>query len=192
MLSDDIKFAPNSAGQSVSQVTFSVFNFSPSFSAIRARAILRIYADDNGGAAPGTELAGLTVTSIPFAPGGASYLWFPAPGQLVIPATNSLWAGILFDNGGTSTATATDMQSLGVGIFSSYTVGSSTDAYFESPAPSSGSYLMNDPAGTLLTANPSGSFGWQFQTVPEPSSLSLLGIAGIGLARLRGRRRPLV
>ncbi len=189
MFSDNITMLPIAANQSITLVTFRVGNFSAT--AFSARPRIRFYADDNGGTAPGTFITGFSFNPISFPAATVSGFTFaPGVGQIVVPSNSRLWASILFDNSG-ATGTATDMQSLGVGIFGTYDVGSSTDAFFLSAAPASGSYLANNPAGSAQTVSPSGSFGWGFQiaAVPEPTTWALMGgavlLGAVGVRRWR-------
>src|SRR5262245_23714278 len=56
MFADDIVVAPGGGGQSASSVTFRVLNSNSA--ALTVRPILRFYADDAGGASPGTLISG--------------------------------------------------------------------------------------------------------------------------------------
>lgn len=179
MYIDNIILDPRAANQSITQIYFTATNRNTTSAS--ARAHLRFYADDNGGNAPGTYLTGYDFSPLFY--GGnnttTSYFFTPAT-PLIIPANARIWAGWLLDNGGGATATSALLQNFGVSIFSAYTAGSGTDAYFLSPAPGSGTYDSNNPPGSLLNASPSGSFGWRFQiAVPEPATWALIGLLAL-------------
>ena len=185
MYTDNIVLNPIAANQPITQIYFSVAN--RNIQSATARPHLRFYADDNGGNAPGTYLTGYDFPAVNFGGNTTTAYFFTPPTPLIIPSNARIWAGWLLDNGGGATATPTLFQNFGVTIFSTYTAGSSTDDYFLSPAPGSGTYESNNPSGALLSASPSGSFGWRFQiAVPEPATWAMMGIAGaLGIFALR-------
>lgn len=186
MVVDDIEHVPGSTGAAFNLFRFNVTNLNAA--AVSARPRVRFYADNGG--TPGTYLAGFSFTPISFAANtSTTYFTTITPGAWAVPAGRKMWAGILFDNnsGGTG-ATATDLNNLGIGIFSPPTVGTSTDNFFLTNA--AGSFLVNNPAGTGQTgAAGQGSFGWAFETatpVPEPGTMAVLGL---GLAAAARRRK---
>ena len=168
---------PVAANQPITQIYFTVTNRGTI--GATARPHLRFYADDNGGNAPGTYLTGYDFNPLTYSANTTTAYFFTPATPLVIPSNARIWAGWLLDNGGGATATPTILQNFGVSIFSTYTAGSSTDAYFFSPAPGSGTYDSSNPPGSLSNASPSGSFGWRFQiaAVPEPTTWAMIGAA---------------
>jgi len=163
---------------SLTRLMFSVSNLNQSITGARAR--IRLYADDNGGQ-PGSLIVGLTSTPMSFGPGSVSLFSVTLP---VVAVPGKVWAGILFDNnGGLTGAGASEMNNLGQGIFNPPAVGSSQDMYFRTTT--AGSFLSNNPAGTILTggAGPIGNFAWEL--IPSPAGVTLLSAAGLWAARRR-------
>lgn len=192
MFSDNIVLDPIAANQPITQIYFTVTNRNAT--GATARSHLRFYADDNGGNAPGTYLTGYDFNPLNFGGNTTNSFFFTPSTPLIIPSNARIWAGWLLDNGGGATATPTLLQNFGVSIFSTYTAGSSTDDYFLSPAPGSGTYDSSNPPGSLSSASPSGSFGWRFQiaAVPEPTTWAMIGAAvlvGAYAIRQATRRR---
>jgi hypothetical protein len=191
---DDITPIAGAAGQSVNAVEFSVANFNTT--AVTATAMVRFFAADGSGGGPGTLIGQFDFSPTSFG-GGVQLLNFdPGTAIFTIPAGGTFWAGIAFSdsdgNGGSTGATAAELNELGQGIFAPPTIGSSQDEFFQST--SNGTFTTNNPAGSLefFGGNPTADFGWAFQAlaVPEPSSVALFGIGGAiaGVVSLRRRR----
>lgn len=163
---------------SLTRLTFSVANLNEFTASMRTR--IRLYADDNGGV-PGTLITGLTSTTMVLGPNSVSLFTVTIPGVAV---PGKVWAGILFDNnGGLSGLGVNELNNLGQGIFNPPAIGASQDMYFRTS--SAGSFLNNNPAGTILTggAGPIGNFAWEL--VPSPGMGAVLGLAALGAARRR-------
>ena len=79
LVADDLHLDPSLAGQSITQITFSVFNGDTA--AVSARPRLRFY-QDNGSGAPGTLINGFTFNPISFNPGASAFFFNPAAGQV--------------------------------------------------------------------------------------------------------------
>ena len=182
LVADDLlTLSPSTAIESFS---FTVANFDPT--AFTARPRIRFY-DDNAGT-PGNALVGYSFAPISF--GSGSVTIFTAsitPGQLVIPASGKLWAGITFDNASGSTATTANLNNLGQGLFNPPTQGSSTDLDFVTSSP--GSWLSNNPTGSTRTSpfnnSPAANYGWAFTAVPESASFAVIGLGLLGLVTRR-------
>ncbi|MDQ6860040.1 MAG: hypothetical protein M3032_02645 [Verrucomicrobiota bacterium] len=191
MVADDLNLIAGAAGQSVTGFRFSVANFNST--AVSARPTINFYAINGAGGGPGTLLASLTFNAISFTAGSVATFTFNQANLFTIPANGSIWAGIFFDNSGT-TATATQLNNLGQGIYNPPTVGSSADLFFQgTTAGPSGS----NPAGTFSNfgGNPQANFGWQVNVaaltpaaVPDTgSTMLMLMLGGGGLVLLQRR-----
>ena len=92
-----------------------------------------------------------------------SVVFIGLSGGFTVPANGFFWAGITFDNnGGTSGATAAQLNEFGQQLVSPPTIGSSQDVYFQSSM--GGVIPGSNPAGGLHSfgGNPPADFGWQF------------------------------
>ena len=189
LVADKITFAPGSAGQIITSLKYSVGNFNAVSTS--ARPLIRFYATDGAGGAPGTFITGYSFSATTFVSGFSPL--FSASVNIPIPASGDMWAGITFDNVGSTTAAgATELNNLGQIIYGPPTVGSSADSHWVSTAPGSFSGV-NSPAGTE-TASPFGgapvaNYGWQFTAIPEPGSVGLLALGLLSGGGLLARRR---
>lgn len=175
---DLLNFANWSPGADINRIVFSVANLNSAATSARAR--LRFYADNAG--TPGAILAGFSFNPISFAVGGN--LFFFDPGVLPIPANGKMWAGMTFDNVGTTTTDA-ELNNLGQLLFNPPTIGSSDDMMFATTA--AGSFFGANPAGATFNfgGNPVANAGWEFEAVPEPGTIAALGLGAAVLLRRR-------
>ena len=198
LLADDLTFSAASAGMSLSQFSFPVANLGTA--AVTARPRVRFYMDDNGGLAPGTYIGGFSFAAFSLPVGVSTYFTTLTPGSLVLPAaapgatTETIWAGITFDNSGASTTTLAQLNNLGVGIFDPPTVGSSKATAFETTAADTG--LESNPVGAPFTLTGlNANFNWELQApqaTPEPGAVALLmgfGVSGAALLRRKMTRK---
>ena len=195
LVADDLTFSSNFAGQSVTQFSFPVANLNTV--AVKARPRIRFYQDNNG--APGAYITGYSFAAFSIPTGVSTYFTTLAPGSFVIPAaapgatTETLWAGITYDNSGATTTTAAQMNNLGVGTFDPPTVGSSSASAFSTTAADTG--LEDNPVGSSFTlTGAAASFSWELQVadVPEPGAVAMLmgmGVSGAALLRRKTARK---
>ncbi len=198
LIADDITPVSGLGGLGVVEFTFSVVNLNAV--AVTARPGVRFYQSDGAGGGPGTLIRALTLGNVSFAratPVTVTATASPDTPLFTLPG-GTFWAGLVFDDAdGTTGATAAQLSSLGQGIYSPPTVGSSLDRIFRTS--SAGSFDSSNPTGSLLTFGgaPVANFGWQFKVfqadptaAPEPSTLASVAIAGLASAgnALRKRR----
>jgi hypothetical protein len=189
LVMDDLTFTTNPGVGNVITLRFSVVNLNAIAHSVRAR--LRFWNADGaplGGAlpnGPGTYFApGGTAVGISFNPFtfgvGATIL----TGNLTLPGfavpagtTTTLWAGITFDNVGTTTgATDADLSNFGQGMFA-VDLGSSTDTVFLTTA--AGSFFnTNNPAGAAVnfSGTPLANMGWEFVVATLPVELTSFSV----------------
>lgn len=196
MAVDDITVAPGFGGVGVNSFTFTFGNYNSS--TVDFIASLRIYGDDGAGGGPGTllysfdsgplELPALTLAA---ATGSSTGSFFTTP------QSGRFYVGEFFSNDNTS-ATADQLNNLGLGAYNPPTVGSSQPSFLLTPTGGS-TNTTDNPAGTIRT-DQGGNFGFAFTTpepavaTPEPAGvarlLSLgLGLGGFAIASHRRRRR---
>jgi hypothetical protein len=177
-----INFEAGSAGEQIQSITFSVANFNATTQSVRPR--IRFYTDASG--VPGTYLTGFSFNAFSFG-SGITNLTGTIGAGFNIPATETLWAGITFDNTGTTTgATNTELSNFGMGLFNlPASRGSMTNQSFVTTA--AGSFVSSNPAGTLNTYGTNIGGGWSFTTtaVPEPTTMAALGLGSLLIARRR-------
>lgn len=205
LVADDLNPVAGSAGKSVTQFTFSVFNGATVN--VLAAVHVRFYDDQGSDPAgfsnngPGTYLGGVDFLPQMFTGNGSVSLltYTAAAGTAVftIPKDNSLWAGVTFDAFGLTT-TAANLNQLGQGLYNAPTVGGSDNMFFISDSP--GLFASSKPAGDpgySFGASPVANFGWRLVSAPaaapEPSQFAalLVGSLGLGLLGLRAYKRRL-
>ena len=111
----------------------------------------------------------------------------PPEDQFPVPANRKLWAAETFANDLGSTSSNAEVNFWSQGYFNPPTIGSSADLMFQTTSAFDG--FSSDPDGALFNwgGNPVvANFGWQLQA-PKPASMSIMGLALLGLAR-RDRR----
>lgn len=195
MLIDDITPIATTPGD-VLNFSFAVFNGNATAQSVRAR--VRFWQPDGTSGGPGTYYAspgniGYSFAAFTFAPGVTVLTGTVGPGFLM--PQSKFWAGLTFDNVGTTTgATDTELNLFGMGIYENPVVGSSANQYFVTTA--AGSFFgTSNPAGTFadFSANPTpvlANFGWRFESVSIPEPGSLVGLAlGMVVFAARSRRR---
>ncbi len=185
LVMDDVTFTTNPGVSAVTTVRFSVANLNATSQSVRAR--IRFWNADGAslGAglplgpgtyyAPGGTAVGYSFAVVTFAPGVATLTGnlgagFPVPAG----ATTTLWAGLTFDNVGTTTgATDVELSNFGQGMFTPVDIGSSTDVVFETTA--AGSFFTTaNPAGAAVnfSGTPVANMGWEFVVTTLPVELT--------------------
>ena len=191
---DDITVTAGGAGSAVRTVGYSVANFSPT-DTITFRVLLRFFDDSGAGGGPGNLIGQVNIGGVTLAPqNGDTPTYSQAAPIFTVPASGKFHAGIAFDDGGTGTATANQLNQLGPLLLGPPTVGSSSDNLIGT--------LDNDPNNNLYTSAtisptttfsfPGQSMAWYFSPVPEPATvLAVAAVALGGWARLRrGSHQP--
>jgi hypothetical protein len=213
VIADRIIFASGSAGQSILTFTFSTVYLASGNSSVYCRPLIYFWQTDGVGGAPGTLINRFAIEPVPEIglrgvglEGGRLTLlpWYAAPGALVVPSSGDMWVGLAYDNDTNSSglplnnnsarATVAQLNLMTQFAYGPPTVGSSDDSHWVSAAGSSN--LMSNPAGTLINSpfggTPVANYGWRFEgaaTAPEPGSLTLLGLGGLGVLGALRRRR---
>ncbi len=193
MLADDITPLAGMSGRAVESMTFSVANFNAA--AVSARARISIYSSDGGSGAPDNLLFSFTSLTLNLSGSAVQLFTLTSASPMFDLTAGPIWAGISFDdNGGTTGATASQLNNLGQGIFGPPSVGSSSDVFFQ--ATSASSFGTADPSGVFQSfgGNPQANFGWAFSVaedaeVPEPSSLMSMLACVLAWGIVAGLRR---
>jgi hypothetical protein len=188
LVMDDLTFTTNPGVGMVSTLRFSVANLNAIAHSVRAR--LRFWNADgaplgaglpNGPGtyySPGGTAVGFTFNPFTFGPGVTILTGNVTPFAIPAGATTTLWAGVTFDNVGTTTgATNTELNNFGQGFFSPVDLGSSTDTIFETTA--AGSFFLTDnPAGAAVNfgGSPVARQGWEFVVTVLPVELISFGV----------------
>ncbi len=185
---DDINpdAASGAIGGTLGSLYFSVYN-SDATTDFTARARVRFFDTTGAGGGPGALLLAVTFNPISFTHGQVSVFTSDFSSfAFAIPA--HFWAAEFFDAASPSTATLTQLNELGQGLFDPPTLGTSLDEDFVTTA--AGAPAAN-PAGSIrnspFAANPRANYGWEFDAVPEPTSIAALGIGALALLRRRRR-----
>lgn len=182
---DDVTFTTNPGVSAVTTIRFSVANLNATSQSVRPR--VRFWNADGAslGAglplgpgtyyAPGGTAVGYSFNATTFAPGVVTLTGTLGAGFTVpAGATTTLWAGVTFDNVGTTTgATDTELANFGQGLFPTVDLGSSTDTLFETTA--AGSFFTTaNPAGsaTSFGGSPVSNTAWEFVVTTLPVELT--------------------
>jgi uncharacterized protein (TIGR03382 family) len=177
VIMDDVNMTAATNGPAA-KVTFSVANANTVATSARIR--IRFWDNSGTGGGPGVLVAAFSFNPIAFAPGGSLFFFNP---NVALP--QNMWIGSFFDNSGT-TATAADLNNLGVLTFNPPVIGTSGDQDFLTAAPSTAP--GSNPAGTIRPSplGPALVANYGYEVIPSPSSFALLGLGG--LVALRRRR----
>jgi hypothetical protein len=197
MLFDDFSFAPIFSGKQVRTLAFTTINNNAAPVSFRAR--VRVFADDNGGAAPGTYQFGFSFALTQGASSASSWTAdvSTTPGGVFMPSVGSkAWFGITFDSTTGTTAfpraSTTQINNLGWGMSTQGDAGggrgqSGIASAFYSTSPTSG--LFSNIAGSNLTFSgnpaPASNFSFGVQAVPEPATMAALGLGVAAMIRRR-------
>lgn len=189
LVMDDLTFTTNPTVSNVTTVRFAVVNNNATDQSVRAR--LRFWNADSATtigtvAGPGTYYApggtsvGFSFNAFSFAP-GATILTGTLGAGFAVPAgtTTTLWAGITFDNVGTTTgATDTELNNFGLLAMGPVDLGSSTNIGFQTTA--AGSFFPTaNPTGAGVTftgGTPAFNLGWEFVVTTLPVELTSFGV----------------
>jgi hypothetical protein len=189
LLADNLLLDPATVpGSPITQFTFSAANLNPA--ARTARPTVTFYNNDGPSGGPGTGIAAYQFNPVSVAAQSASLFTATLDpiDQFPVPANRTLWAAVTWDNGGGSTSSNAELANWGQAVFNPPTIGSSPDSVFFSTNPDSG--LNDNPAGSQgnFNGNPVANLGWQLRVaIPEPTSLGLIGLAGLSLLARRRR-----
>ena len=207
MVMDDLTFSTNPNVGTVTTIRFAVANLNATAQSVRAR--VRFWNADgaplgaglpNGPGtyySPGGTAVGFSFAAFSFAPGVTTLTGnLTAPG-FSVPAgtTTTLWAGLTFDNVGTTTgATDTELSNFGQGLFNPVDKGLSKNTLFETTA--AGSFFgTNAPPGAAfnLGGNPIANMGWEFVVTSLGTTAANVEVSGRVLTgEGRGLRNSLV
>lgn len=168
LVADDLTLA-RGVPTSVTGIRFTVQNNNAGPVSVRAR--VRFYANNAG--APGTLLSAVSFAPFTFAPGATTLT--ANPFGPFTATTQTIWAGITFDNnGGTTGATAAQLNLFGMRVFDPPNRGTSTDQVFLTTA--AGDFNLSNPVGA--TQNNAGfvdNLGWEILVTPTAAMVSLGG-----------------
>lgn len=179
-LEDDITMT---AGGQLGIIKFSVGNADAAGGTINARVRVRFFDTTGAGGGPGALIAAVSFNPITFNAGVTVFSSDLTTAAITLPTT--FWAAEFFDNVG-ATATAAQLNSLGLGTFNAVDIGSSADKDFLTtnagvPAGNDAGAIRTSP----FTGNPVANYGWEFNPVPEPTTMAALGLGAIALIRKR-------
>jgi hypothetical protein len=167
---DDLTFT-RGVPVSVTGIRFAVHNNNAG--TVSARARVRFYA--NNGGVPGNILAAVSFAAFAFGAGTTTLT--ANPFGPFSATTQTIWAGITFDNnGGATGATAAQLDLLGMRVVDPPDRGTSADVSFLTTA--AGDFNVNNPTGTVgNTAGVVDNLGWELLSTPTAAQVSIGGRA---------------
>lgn len=172
LVADDLTFT-RTVPVGVTGIRFVVQNNNAGPVSVRAR--VRFYANNAG--APGTLLSGSAVSFAPFTFASGATTLTANPFGPFTATTQTIWAGITFDNnGGTTGATAAQLNLFGLRVYNPPNRGTSADQIFVTTA--AGDFNVSNPAGA--PQNNAGfvdNLGWELIITPSAASVSIGGRA---------------
>ncbi len=146
---------------------------------VSARPLVRFYLPNGPSGGPGTLIEARTYNPTVFHAGVVGTI---KTSSTFVLRSSAIWAGIAFDNnGGTTGATAAQLDNLALGIFSPPELGTSADQYFVTTA--AGSFDSDNPVGMIADfgGSPPADFGWEILTAQDVD-LSITKFAGVATA----------
>jgi hypothetical protein len=170
LMADDLALA-GTPPFSIGRFDFSMCNLNAV--AVSARPRVRFYLNNAG--TPGNLITGFTFNPITV-PALSCNTFFANVTPFNV-TSNNMWAGMLFDNGGASTATAAQVDGFAMGIYPTPDIGTSADLFYRttSAPPAGGSFLVNNPGPGALTnfsGSPVANFGWDFRASATIASIT--------------------
>lgn len=174
-------------GGILNEFTFSVSSLNTV--AVSARPRVRFWQADGAGGGPGTLIAGFSFNPITFNPNTLNVFTTGqtlAANNIALPNA-TMWWGMLFDNLNGSTATNAQLDLLGQIVIDPPSLGS-TNGQLMWEATATGSNFVPNPVGANITlAGVPSNLLWEYQVVPEPTSIGLVLVGAVALlARRRG------
>ncbi|MGC2238850.1 MAG: carboxypeptidase-like regulatory domain-containing protein [Pyrinomonadaceae bacterium] len=165
---DDLTFT-RGVPVSITGIRFTVHNNNAGAVSVRAR--VRFYA--NNGGVPGNVLAAVSFNAFAFGAGSTTLTSNPFP--TFAATTQTLWAGITFDNNsGATGATLAQLDNFGMRVVDPPDRGSSADVSFLTTA--AGDFNVSNPTGTVgNTAGAVDNLGWELLSTPNAAQVSIGG-----------------
>lgn len=152
-----------------------------------ARARIRVFQDNNAGA-PGTFITGGSFGAGSWAANSYGNFTF----TVATPVLSTMWIGVTWDNAGSTTTTAADMNNMGMILNNPPSVGVIGSGLgnegFRTTQPTGGN--VNNPTGAAISfgTNAAGApinLALRVNAVPEPASMAVLGLGVIAMLRRR-------
>jgi hypothetical protein len=186
---NELILAPGYGGSTVTSISFQADNFNST--AVQARPVMYVWAANGAGGTPGTLLGTFALPLEALTTGTTTLSYSIAPGSLLVPANDIIYAGIGFDNdNGASSISAAQLNDLGGLTYNPATIGTDgVQAYFVAPGGA-----VNDPSSIAFGGANAADYGFTVtaSTAPEPGVLSLLTLSAplllFGIRRARSNR----